>query len=338
MTKIRKLYYFDKKNTQEMISFLNNNVYDTYINHIMFNPFIPLHHLLPLKFKFLPESYLLKDKKEAKGLITIAPSSCHIKKMEIQKLLFEEGAWEEAVELVQFVVSKYKAMGAVSIMVKVDDYLPDLLSMFVSKCGFSQISYEKLWRVNKFTQTDYDKKEFREFRNSDAQLAANLYNEALLPHFRPLLSKEVREFKETLFKGLSYYSEYKYIIEDKKSKNITGAIAIRTSDNENFVVDITQTGWIEIDINSIIAFATDQIKKRKKRFGLFIKTIRYTNIGEKLEKQFLENGYECVQNQAVLTNSSARVLKEDEKTGKYTVLNDFYPTSPMPTTKVCNKL
>ncbi len=103
--------------------------------------------------------------------------------MEIQKLLFEEGAWEEAVELVQFVVSKYKAMGAVSIMVKVDDYLPDLLSMFVSKCGFSQISYEKLWRVNKFTQTDYDKKEFREFRNSDAQLAANLYNEALLPHF-----------------------------------------------------------------------------------------------------------------------------------------------------------
>ncbi len=131
--------------------------------------------------------------------------------------------------------------------------------------------------------------------------------------FRPLLSKEVREFKETLFKGLSYYSEYKYIIEDKKSKNITGAIAIRTSDNENFVVDITQTGWIEIDINSIIAFATDQIKNEKKRFGLFIKTKRYTNIGEKLEKQFLENGYECVQNQAVLTNSSARVLKEDEK-------------------------
>ncbi len=66
MTKIRKLYYFDKKNTQEMISFLNNNVYDTYINHIMFNPFIPLHHLLPLKFKFLPESYLLKDKKRQK--------------------------------------------------------------------------------------------------------------------------------------------------------------------------------------------------------------------------------------------------------------------------------
>lgn len=338
MSKIRKLYYFDKKNTQEMISFLNNNVYDTYINHIMFNPFIPLHHLLPLCFKFLPESYILKDKKEIKGLITIAPTRCHMKKMEIQKLLFEEGAWIDAAELVQYAVSKYKAMGAISIMVKVDDYLPDLLSMFVTKCGFSQISYEKLWRVNKFVEADYDKKEFREFRNSDAQLIANLYNEALLPHFRPLLSKEVREFKETLFKGLSYFSEYKYIIEDKKSKNITGGISIRTSDNENYVVDIIQTGWIDIDINSIIAFATDQIKKRKKRFGLFIKTKRYTNTGEKWEKQFMENGFECVQNQIVLTNSSARILKNNSSTGRYTVLSDLCPSKALPTSDICNKM
>lgn len=338
MSKIRKLYYFDKKNTQEMISFLNNSVYDTYINHIMFNPLIPLHHILPLRFKFLPESYILKDKKEVKGLITIAPISSRVKKMEIQKLLFEEGAREDAIDLVQYVVSKYKAMGAVSIIVRVDDYLPDLLSMFVTKCGFSQISYEKLWRVNKFIEANYDKKEFREFRNSDAQLVANLYNEALLPNFRPLLSRDVREFKEILFKGLSYYSEYKYIIEDKKSKNITGCVSIRTSDNENYIVDIFQTGWIEIDINPILAFAADQIKKRKKRFGLFVKTKRYTNTGEKLEKQFIENGFECVQNQIVLTNSSARVLKNTEKSGKYTVLSDLCPSKALPTQKVCNKM
>lgn len=331
MSKIRKLYYFDKKNAQEMISFLNNSVYDNYINHIMFNPFILLHHFLPLRFKFLPESYVLKDKKDIRGLITVAPISRHIKKMEIQKLLFEEGARGDAIELVQYVVSKYKAMGAVSIMVKVDDYLPDLITMFISKCGFSQISYEKLWRINKFVDAEYDKKEFREFRNSDAQMVANLYNESLLPHFRLLLSQEVREFKEALFRGLSYFSEYKYIIEDKKSKNIVGALNIKTSDNENFVVDIIQTSWIEIDINSILAFASDQIKKRKKRFGLFVRTKRYTSFGEVLEKQFMENGFECVQNQIVLTNSSARILKESSKRAKYTVLSDLCPSNPMPT-------
>ena len=297
----------------------------------MFNPFLPLHHLLPHKFKFLPESFVLKEGKSLKGLITIAPTKCRYKKMEIQKLFFEENSLTDAAELVQFAVSKYKAMGASSILVKVDDYLPDLLTLFVSKCGFSQISYEKLWRINKFIDTPFDKREFRSFRNSDAKAVTNLYNDSLLPHFRPLLGKEVREFKENLFKGLSYYSEYKYIIEDKKTKAVIGCISIQTSDNENYVIDIIQTSWVNLDINAIINYASYQIKKRKKRFGLFVKTKRYTSLGENYEKQFVQNGFECVQNQIVLTNSSARVLRETPKNIKYTVLADFLPTKPIPT-------
>ena len=331
MSKIRKLYYFDKKNAQEMISFLNNSANDTYINHIMFNPLLPLHHFLPLRFKFLPESYVLKDKSGIKGLITVAPAKSRVKKMEIQKLFFEENSYEDAAELVQFAVSKYKALGAPSIVVRVDDYLPELLIMFVSKCGFSQISYEKLWRITQSQNDDFDKKEFRSFKNSDSKAVANLYNDSLMPHFRPLLSKEPVEFKESIFKGLSYYSEYKYIIEDKKTKNVIGYISIQTSDNENYVVDITKSSWVQININSVISFAYSQIKKRKNKFGLFIRSKRYTSLGEEYEKVFAENGYECVQNQIVLTNSSARVLKEPVKTGRYTILGDFCPTNAMPT-------
>ena len=61
MSRIRKLYYFDNKNIQEMISFLNNR--DHLLSRIWFNPLIPLHYLLPLKYKFLTESYILKDGK-----------------------------------------------------------------------------------------------------------------------------------------------------------------------------------------------------------------------------------------------------------------------------------
>ena len=331
MSKIRELYYFDKKNAQEMISFLNNNINDAYVNKIMFNPLLPLHHLLPLKLKFLPESFVLKEGKEIKGLITVAPTRCHYKKMEIQKLFFEENSLSDAAELIQFAVSKYKAMGAPSILVKVDDYLPDLLTLFVSKCGFSQISYEKLWRINKFNDTAFDKRDFRPFRNSDAKAITNLYNDSLLPHFRPLLNKEVKEFKESTFKGLSYYNEYKYVIEDKKTKAILGCIIIQTSDNINYVVDIIQTGWVNLDIDSIINYAAYQIKKRKKRFGFFVKTKRYTTMGEHYESHFIKDNISCVQNQIVLTNSSARVLKERVKTGKYTILSDFLPTTPIPT-------
>ena len=310
---------------QEMISFLNNR--DTYINHIMFNPLIPLHHLLPLRFKFLPESYILKDGKEVKGLITVAPSKSRVKKMEIQKLFFEENCYEDAGELIQFVVSKYKAIGAFSFIVRVDDYLPELLKLFVSRCNFSQISYEKLWKIDNIENYEFNKKEFREFRNSDSQAIANLYNDSLLPHIRPLLSKDAREFKEDIFKGLSYYSEYKYVMVDRKSRNIIAYISILTADNENYVIDIIQSSWIEIDINNIISFAHSQVRKRKKNFNLFIKTKKYTQLGDKYEQLFLDKKLECVQNQIVLTNTSAKILKETVKTGKFTILNQFYGVS-----------
>ena len=248
MTKIRKLYFFDKKNTEEMISYLNNG--DTYINHIMFSPLSPLHHLLPLRFKYLPESYVLKDKKDMKGLITIAPTKNPLKQMEIQKLLFEENCYEDAGELIQFAVSKYKAKGCASIIVRIDDYLTELIKLFISKCNFSQISYEKLWGVNigaganvgaslnqkadtSNNNITFDKKMFRQFRNSDAPVVANLYNEQLLPHFRPLLGKDAKDFKDIFFSGLSYYNEYKYVCRNKKSKNISAFISIKTADNEN---------------------------------------------------------------------------------------------------------
>lgn len=334
MTKIRKLYYFDKNNAKEMISFLDNG--DIYVSNIMFNPFLPLHHFLPLRFKYLPESYVLKDKKEIKGLITIAPTRCPLKQMEIQKLLFEENCYEDAGELVQYIVSKYKAMGCASIITRIDDYLPELLKLFISKCGFSQISYEKLWRVNigknewvnnsknENAPMNYDKKMFREFRNSDAPAIANLYNEQLLPHFRTLLCKDIKEFKDVLFPGLLYFNEYKYIYRDKKSKNIQAYISIKTSDNENYILDVIQSGWNEVDIYEIIYFAINKIQRRKRNAKLFIKTKKYTSSGEKYEKDFMEQKLECVKNQIVLTNSSAKIIRAPEHNKKFTVLNQFY--------------
>lgn len=321
MSRIRKLYYFDKKNMQEMISFLNNR--DAFISNIMFNPCLPLHHILPLKLKFLPESYVLKDKKDIKGLITVAPSKSPVKRLEILRLFFEENCYEDACELIQFVVSKYKALGAISFIVRVDDNLPDLLRVFVAKCGFSQISYERLWRIEVPEHLEFDKRNFREFRNSDAASVWSLYNEALLPHFRPLLGSEVKEFRDLIFKGLSYFTEYKYVVEDKKSKNILAYLSIKTSDDENYILDIIQSCWTDFDINLILNFGIKQVQKRQKKFNVYVKTRKYTQYGEKYEQFFLEHRFECVQNQIVLTNSSAKIIKEQVRTGRFTILNQL---------------
>ena len=66
---------------------------------------------------------------------------------------------------------------------------------------------------------------------------------------------------------------------------------------------------------------------------------RYTNIGEKYENYLKEKGYEYVQNQILLTNSSLRAIKEPIKNGKYTVLADFLPSNPLSTQPTqCNKM
>ena len=337
MSKIRKLYFYDKPKVLKMISLLNNGASDRYLDLSMFNPLNLLHYLVPLKYKFQPESYVYKDGKDIKALITVTPQKGFNKKVEIKKLLFEENALEASAELVQYAVSRYKAMGSPSILVRVDESFSELIEMFVSKCGFSKISNEKLWQsgvnggVNGDPNAEYDKNEFRLFRNTDAEEVMNIYNEALLPHFRPLLNCGVSDFKDNIFKGLSYYSEYKYVLVDKNTQKINGCISIQTVDDENYVLDIILNGYFEYDINSIISFASDKIRKRCKNFGLYIRSKRYTNLGEKLDNIFSDMGYKCVQNQIVLTNSSARVLKSEETVKRYNVLTDFYPSNAIQT-------
>lgn len=325
MSKIRKLYYFDKKNMQEMISFLNNN--DTYVSNLMFNPFLPLHHLLPLRFKFLPESYVLKEKNCIKGLITIAPTKYPIKRLEIQRLFFEENNFSNAYELIQYAISKYKAKGAISFLVKVDDNLPELIRFFVSKCDFSKISYEKLWKIKFSNDINIDNSVIRKFKNSDSAQVSTLYNESLLPHFRPLLSCNPKEFKDSLLYKNSYFTELKFVIDDKKTNNIAAYFSIKSFDNKNYVLDVTQSSWLDFDINNIIAFAYNKIQKSNKEFNLLFKTKKYTQQGENFEKMLSEQKFECVQSQVVLTNSSAKIIKEPVKAGHFVMLNQFLDSS-----------
>jgi len=331
MSKIRRVYFFDKYSTKQMVSFLNNSNSDSYINSIMFNPLLPLHYLLPLRCKFLPESFLFKDKKNIKGLVTVAPAKSMKNRVEIQKLFFEENSYLDATELVQYVVSKYKALGALSVIIKVDDYLPELLTALVTKCNFCQISYEKLWKIDNLIREDYDKKNYRTFRNSDSQAIACLHNDILLPHFRPLLGQSPADFTENIFAGLLYYTEYKYTVTDKNTDTVIGYISITTTDNKNYILDIIQSQTAVININSMISFAYDKIKKRNSDFNLFVRTKRYTKLGETYENIFKENKYECAQNQIVLTNSSAKIIKETVPSGKYTVLSNFCPTGAIGT-------
>ena len=70
---------------------------------------------------------------------------------------------------------------------------------------------------------------------------------------------------------------------------------IKTSDNENYILDFLLDSWIGISIDEIVGFAQSQISKRSKKYSLFIKTKKYTQEGSKYEEEFLEKFYTCVQ-------------------------------------------
>ena len=71
MTLIRRLNCFDAPKIKKMISYLGDN--EKISKGLSNEAFGLIHGLFPLKYRFLPESYILLEKKEILGLITVVP-------------------------------------------------------------------------------------------------------------------------------------------------------------------------------------------------------------------------------------------------------------------------
>ena len=89
--------------------------------------------------------------------------------------------------------------------------------------------------------------------------------------------------------------------------------------------EYSKEGLKSVEQLEISENANNEIKKRKRRFNLFIRTKRYTQFGEKYENIFKQHKYECVQNQVVLTNTSAKIIREYTKSNRFTYITGFIP-------------
>src|SRR5574344_602900 len=147
MAQIRKARFSDKFKLKKTISFLSSDEINLYTNVLMSFPFNILHDLLPLKLKFLPESYVLHKKEELMGMITLTPVLGNPYKLTIDRLFLEENCFNAGKQLIEFVVARYGAKGAYNFMVSVNDKQDDILDLFINGCGFRQCSGEELWKV-----------------------------------------------------------------------------------------------------------------------------------------------------------------------------------------------
>lgn len=312
MAVIRRLNCFDAPKIKKMISYLGSDDGSKYSRALNVEAFIMLHAILPLKYKFLPESFILLENKEILGLITVVPTGGNPYKINITRLIFKQNLYDAGKQLVEFVIARYGAKGATSFAVTVDQSHDELINLFMQGCGFRQCSYENLWKLDNF-KPDTDKKaNFRYCQNSDAKAIARLYNNELKNLYKPSLARIKEEYKEPFFAGMTNFYKNRYVLEEPSKHRIVAYLSITTSDNNNFIIDMSLNDGYDVPYDEVINFALGEISRRKTKFYAFLKHRQYTKNADILEKYLHERNLNCIQTQCVLVKDFYKPIKQTE--------------------------
>lgn len=311
MAKIKKLNYFNRSKIKKMIPFLNVSRNNSLMNMLSISPFGALHNFLPLKYKFLDESFIISEDDDDIGMITVSPIFGNYSKLFISQLFFSEKSYDLAQQLINFVVSHYGASGVTAFFVTINQVYSNLINLFIGQCGFRQCSTEQIWEINKISFKKSTSIKYRRLRDSDLKEISEIYNDSLMTHFKPTLERKGKEFSEAFYHGLTYSSEYRYVIEDAGTDKILGYFLISTDDNENFLVDFNYSDGYEIDLDGIMYYATREILKRIRRFKLFMKIKKYLKTGQKQEEYAQQNNFSCIQTKLMLVKDFYRMIKQE---------------------------
>ena len=312
MTVIRRLNCFDAPKIKKMISYLTDEDSEKFSRALTSDAMLIVHNLLPLKYKFLPSSYILLEQKEILGLITVIPTRGNPYKINISRLIFQQNMYDVGKRLVEFVIARLGAKGASSFIVTVDQCHDELLNLFMQGCGFRQCSYENLWKLENFKPETEKKANFRYCQNSDADQVAKLYNNELKNLYKPSLQRLKEEYKEPFFAGMNNFYKNRYVLEEPSNHRIVAYLSITTSDNLNFIIDMSLNDGYNIPYDEIINFALGEISSRKKIFYAFLKHRQYTNNADLLEKYLHERNLNCIQTQCVLVKDFYKPVKQQE--------------------------
>ncbi len=312
MTRIRKLNCFDISKLKKMISYLGSDESEQFLKVFLNEPFGMVNSFLPLKYKFLSESYILLDGKEILALITIEPAIGNPYKINITKLIFQNNLYGAGKQLIDFVLSKYSAKGATTFSVAVDECHDELLKLFTDGCGFRQCASETLWKAESPKSPQNSAVGFRPFNNGDAKAVCKLYNGELEIIYKTSLERIKQEFQEPVLGGYSKFYKNRYIMEEPVRNRIIGYLSITTSDNINFIIDFLTNNGYEVSYDDIIQYALCEIDRRRSVYYPFIKQKNYTKCAEQLGEYLRSKGYTPIQTQIILVKNCYRPVKSTE--------------------------
>ena len=322
MTKISKLNFFNKRKIKNLIPFLNKDKNNSFLQLLSVSPFGGIHNLLPLKYKFLYESYIIEEGGECLGAATISPIVGNHSKLAITQLFFSENAYDVAKQLLEFLISHYGANGASAFYVLINEIQSDLINLFLSGCGFRQCSAEETWEVTKKTFQKPSTIKYRRLKDSDLKEISDIYNDSLITYFKPTLERSSQEFAETFCHGLTYSTSYRYVVEDYSSGRILGYFLVSTDDDENYVVDFNYSDGYEINPEGFMYFAIREILKRRRHFKLFVKTKRYLKTSERQKEFFVSNNFQWLKTRLLLVKDFYKLIKQESPVKEFIMLGE----------------
>lgn len=308
--RIKKLSCFDLPKIKKMISYLGSEENDKLLKVIVEEPAGILNYILPLQYKFKPETYILLEENDILGLITIELTAGNPYKINITRLVFKQDFYDVGKQLVDFVIARYGAKGAHCFTVYVDECHDELCLLFTKGCGFRQCSYENLWKLENFyPQTDICAK-FRPAQSDDAAKISELYNAELNNLFKPSMERIPQEFVEPVFAGFNSYYKNRYVLDC--NDKIIAYLSITTADNMNFIIDLSLCDGYQFNYDEIFNFALKEISRRKTKFTAFIKHRQYAKNADKFEEYLHQRNLNCIQTQCVFVKDFYTPIKQTE--------------------------
>ena len=92
MVKIKKLNFFNRSKIKKMTPFVNKIKNNTFLNLLSSTPIAFIHNMLPQKYKFMDESYMLSNESVDEAMITVSPVVSNPYKLIISRLFFIENS------------------------------------------------------------------------------------------------------------------------------------------------------------------------------------------------------------------------------------------------------
>lgn len=258
-----------------------------------------INHLLPLKLKFKNESFSILIDNKAQGTMTLDKDAKSHTRYKITKLILEENSSFVCKQLVNYVITRYRAMGAAQFYIVADEKDAQLLNIFKNELNFRLCGCEYLYKINSI-DSNYGII-LKPVKNELISNICNFYNENINSFNRVLFSRQNYQFKNKCTK---------YIFLKEEENKILGYFEVASKNNVDFYINFSIDFSYNIYLTDAVKFINSKLKQKYKKFNLYIKVKDYFMNSKELISILNENNTQFISKSQILAKDYYKEIKE----------------------------